>query len=367
MKIAVRDWMTPDPVSIEPEASVLAAIELMVNGGLRHLPVVDAARAVVGILTLNDLRSTFDEPLNLRRLPSAESLGLARDYRVAELMTHAPSTITADASLEGAASCMAARRIGCLPVLDAQGLLIGLLSETDALRALVALLALDRRTGSPETLARSDTIERRLRGERWRILNRLARLADAQRELAGEQRVQTMDAAERGSDLQAVELDEGLAGLSVRRLAALDRALDRAAQGRLGICDGCGASIPTARLQALPGTSLCVRCARAREEGGEPGPLRAEPLAGFGAKIGGLVYTPQGEGRLQRIAPFGTCGSCGEVEGSYDEDEDAMLCTSPGCGIQLTDVVELAVVEVADEVISVAPEKLGRVDPRPYD
>ncbi len=367
MEIAVRDWMTPDPVTIEPEASALSAIELMVGGGYRHLPVVDRSEDVVGILTLSDLRAALDEPLSLRSIPSSATRQLARDYTVAELMSYAPSTTTVDSAVEDAAGRMAARRIGCLPVLDASGTLVGLLSETDVLRALVAVLALQRGERSPETLARLDTVERRLRAERWRILNRLAVLAEAGRALAGERREQPLDPAEQGSEQQNVELEERLADLSARRLDALDRALERASQGRLGICDGCGASIPTARLRALPGTPLCVRCARDREESParEPEPVR--PLARLGTEIGGPVYTPQGEGRLLRIGPFGTCGDCGEIEGRYDAEEDAILCTSPGCTLPLEDVVELAVVQVADEIISVAPEKLGGVDSRPYD
>jgi hypothetical protein len=79
------------------------------------------------------------------------------------------------------------------------------------------------------------------------------------------------------------------------------------------------------------------------------------------------VYTPAGEGRLLRVAPFGTCGLCGEVEGRYDEREDAIACTSSGCDNLLTDVEELAVVELADEMISVRPEKLRPVGGSPYD
>jgi acetoin utilization protein AcuB len=367
VKITVSDWMTPDPASIEPEASALAAIEMMVGGGYRHLPVVDEAGRVIGILTLSDLRSALEEPLGLHDLPSREACALAKDYTVAELMTYAPTTTAADATLESAAGRLAARRIGCLPVVDDAGALVGMLSETDALRALVAVLAVERGGSSPRTLARLDTVESHLRAERWRILDRLSALGQAGRALADEQREQVLDTGELGTDQQNVELEEQLAYLSARRLDALDRALDRAAQGRLGICDDCGAAIPTARARALPGATVCVRCASSKEAGRARGEQLPGSLAAFRTGIGGQLYTPQGEGRLLRIAPFGTCGGCGEVEGRYDEDEDAILCSSPECGIPLTDVVELAVVQVGDAVISVAPEKLREVDAHPYD
>ena len=121
--------MTPNPVSIEPESSALSALELMIGGGFRHLPVVDQTRGVLGILTLTDLRAALDEPLSLRNPPTPEARQMARDYSVGELMSYAPCTTTAGATLESAAGTLAARRIGCLPVVDVAGALVGLLSE----------------------------------------------------------------------------------------------------------------------------------------------------------------------------------------------------------------------------------------------
>jgi RNA polymerase-binding transcription factor DksA len=62
-----------------------------------------------------------------------------------------------------------------------------------------------------------------------------------------------------------VRLTEALDALAIRRLRAIDHALERAHAGRLEVCDGCGGRIPLPRLRALPGTTLCIDCARARE------------------------------------------------------------------------------------------------------
>ena len=51
---AVSDWMTRDPETIEPSDSTDLAASLMIHGGFRHLPVVDAG-AVVGIVSIRDL------------------------------------------------------------------------------------------------------------------------------------------------------------------------------------------------------------------------------------------------------------------------------------------------------------------------
>jgi CBS domain-containing protein len=50
----VRDWMTTDPDTIEPDETTQHAATLMMHGGFRHLPVVEGD-AVVGILSIRDL------------------------------------------------------------------------------------------------------------------------------------------------------------------------------------------------------------------------------------------------------------------------------------------------------------------------
>lgn len=52
----VKDAMSKDPVTIDPEAPLRAAADLMRAKGIRHLPVVDGAGSLVGILTDRDLR-----------------------------------------------------------------------------------------------------------------------------------------------------------------------------------------------------------------------------------------------------------------------------------------------------------------------
>jgi CBS domain-containing protein len=58
----VSQWMTKDPVTVTPEATAESALELMLGGNFRHLPVCDASRPV-GIVSLRDVsRATTDRP-----------------------------------------------------------------------------------------------------------------------------------------------------------------------------------------------------------------------------------------------------------------------------------------------------------------
>jgi CBS domain-containing protein len=61
---SVRDRMTPDPQVIEPGASVGSALDRMLNGGFRHLPVVEADK-VIGVVSMRDLaESVSRHPAN---------------------------------------------------------------------------------------------------------------------------------------------------------------------------------------------------------------------------------------------------------------------------------------------------------------
>ena len=51
----VNEWMTPHPDTIEPSDTTDHAASLMIHGGFRHLPVVEADGRVVGIVSIRDL------------------------------------------------------------------------------------------------------------------------------------------------------------------------------------------------------------------------------------------------------------------------------------------------------------------------
>lgn len=268
MPAHVKQWMSGDPVWIEPGACALEALEQMQDRGIRHLPVVDSERRVVGVLSLDDLRAALPFPVGLRDHPTLDQRESAREWTVADVMTHAPQTLLEGADLADAAEQMAERRIGCLPIVDAAGRLAGILTETDLLHALATLLWSDRQRERPRRVG--DELERlvgELRHEREAIAARLDGYHALERSLSTHASREPLDASDAGSDLSDLRVTEGLDALATRRLAALDHALDRAARGVLGVCESCGGGIPPARIRALPGTVVCVACAREKGAG----------------------------------------------------------------------------------------------------
>lgn len=120
----VNNYMTQTPVTIRQDADYGTAFDIMETKHLHHLPVVDARDAVVGILTRRDLQ------LAARHFQEAP-------VEVVEVMHSPVFTTTPEAPLVDAARTMMDNRIGCLPVLDAQQRVVGMVTETDLFRALI--------------------------------------------------------------------------------------------------------------------------------------------------------------------------------------------------------------------------------------
>ena len=69
------------------------------------------------------------------------------------------------------------------------------------------------------------------------------------------------DSAEQATQVENDEVLEGLDVAERAELARVRHALGRLQAGRYDTCEGCGAEIPAARLEALPDTAVCVACA----------------------------------------------------------------------------------------------------------
>jgi acetoin utilization protein AcuB len=145
MKTHVRDVMTKDPITIDPEAPLETAAAVMQERQVRHLPVVDEAGRLVGLIGDRDLRGALLAPALTEYLSGAAQRrlrGIAaalENLRVRDAMTWDAVTIDPQAPVARAAALMFEARIGCLPVVEGQRL-IGIVTERDVLKALAATL-----------------------------------------------------------------------------------------------------------------------------------------------------------------------------------------------------------------------------------
>jgi acetoin utilization protein AcuB len=141
--MSVRDRMSRRVTTVRPEARLSEAALLMRTRKIRHLPVVDRAGRLVGMVTARDLRQALFAPAV--QSETEDVLGLLETLAVGDVMTRSVLSVRAATSIRDAARLMHERKLGALPVVERERL-IGLLTETDVLRAFEELLGPTRAT-----------------------------------------------------------------------------------------------------------------------------------------------------------------------------------------------------------------------------
>ncbi|MCL5406437.1 MAG: CBS domain-containing protein, partial [Deltaproteobacteria bacterium] len=133
--------MTRDVITVGPEMSIIAAREIMVKNGIRHLPVVAEDDILVGIVTDRDIRTAMPSTV-LSEAENAAAAERLAGIKVKDVMTARPVTVSPTQTLEDALLMMEMYKVGAFPVVDQQGRLRGIISVRDLMRAFVNVLGL---------------------------------------------------------------------------------------------------------------------------------------------------------------------------------------------------------------------------------
>jgi acetoin utilization protein AcuB len=137
----VRSKMTPKVITAAPTTTLADALSLTRGNRIRHLPIVDNER-LVGLVTDRDLRLAMP-PMWASDANHTELAEAMHTRTVGEVMIREIITTSPDTPVEDAARSLYEHRIGCLPVLEGDELM-GIITETDVLRAFVKLVGADQ-------------------------------------------------------------------------------------------------------------------------------------------------------------------------------------------------------------------------------
>lgn len=130
--LRVQDVMQSEVVTLQRCDRLDLADDVMRLGRIRHMPVLASGR-VVGIVSNRDLLAAgLSRALDF---DGAQRRAFLHSVEVAEVMTAEVVTVAPRASVEAAATRMLEGRIGCLPVVGDDGGFVGIVTETDLLRA----------------------------------------------------------------------------------------------------------------------------------------------------------------------------------------------------------------------------------------
>ncbi|MEE1816734.1 CBS domain-containing protein [Streptomyces sp. SP18ES09] len=134
----VADVMTRKVVAVRPGAEFKEIVAAMERWQVTAVPVVDEEERVVGVVSEGDLllKEEFHDhrPGLLEQRDRLDATAKAGSRRAEELMTSPPVTVGPGASLPRAARLMATHRVKRLPVVDARGVVKGVVSRSDLLK-----------------------------------------------------------------------------------------------------------------------------------------------------------------------------------------------------------------------------------------
>jgi CBS-domain-containing membrane protein/PII-like signaling protein len=160
--LRVVDVMNPHVMQVRPESSLKELVGLLIGRDYRAVPVIDEADRVVGIITNSDLVERGGLAMRLELLSTASRDTIQRELEAlttngrtaADVMTRDVITAQPDMSVLEAARRMAQQRLKRLPVVDASGHLLGIVSRVDLLRTVAQGYPAPERPSEPHRPAR---------------------------------------------------------------------------------------------------------------------------------------------------------------------------------------------------------------------
>jgi acetoin utilization protein AcuB len=133
----IENWMTKDVVTATPETSMMKASKIMKEKGVSRLPVVDEKGVLQGIVSDRDIKDA--SPSKATTLDMHELYYLLSEIKLKDIMTRKVVTIRAGETIERAAALMLEHNIGGMPVVDEQGKVVGVVTDSDIFKVLVRI------------------------------------------------------------------------------------------------------------------------------------------------------------------------------------------------------------------------------------
>lgn len=130
-KMLVQELMVADVLTLRRSDSLAAVLELMSEHDIRHVPIVDGERELVGLVTRRDVArgtvsSKDDLPITVRE-------DMLAHRSVDSVMVGDPITVEPTDGVDEAAGLMLEHKLGCLPVVEGSRL-VGIVTESDFVR-----------------------------------------------------------------------------------------------------------------------------------------------------------------------------------------------------------------------------------------
>lgn len=139
--------MTPAPLTVEPDVLIPEALEILHSKRFRHLPVIDKDWHLVGIVTDRDIRSAYPSSI-LSGTDRRHELEQVSKTPVSEIMSTDLVSLLPYSTIDDALLLLEEKKVGAIPVLDEEGVIVGIFSIRDLIRAYKRIFGLAEKGSS---------------------------------------------------------------------------------------------------------------------------------------------------------------------------------------------------------------------------
>jgi acetoin utilization protein AcuB len=137
--LLLKEIMTKDPVTLNIDESFCRVAEIFQERDIRHLPIVNAQGMILGIISQRDLNRIASP----KKGPNGEYLydpvELTK-YILKQHIIQKVFSLTPEDTLEKALAIMSEKKLGCMPVTDSEGKVVGIVTVTDLLKLFLKTL-----------------------------------------------------------------------------------------------------------------------------------------------------------------------------------------------------------------------------------
>lgn len=137
----VKNWMTNNVITVTADSSMMKISRLMKENKIRRLPVVDEDGLLIGMVSDRDVKDA--SPSKATTLEIHELYYLLSELKVKDIMTKRPVSAKATDSVEAVAALLMHNSFGGVPVVDNDGKVCGIITDTDIFKVLVSITGVE--------------------------------------------------------------------------------------------------------------------------------------------------------------------------------------------------------------------------------
>jgi len=130
----VKDWMSEHVITLDENTSIMKAVQVLKEHKIRRIPITRDGK-LSGIVTDRDIKEVA--PSKITTFEVHELYYLLSELKLKDIMTKDPITVQPDDTVEYAAVLMLENKISGLPVINREGYVVGIITQTDIFKLFV--------------------------------------------------------------------------------------------------------------------------------------------------------------------------------------------------------------------------------------